>query len=121
MEFLVARLASLDAAADRVARLRLPRGLHDAQGDVPQLAVVALGGLPQDLEGLLGVTCRWAISTPLACSMTARDSIARRMLRACSPSCQCASALATATAMTSAASRPAASDSGEAKAAGWVE
>ena len=53
--------------------------------------------------------------------MTARDSMASRMLRACSPSWACASALATATATTSATSSPARRDSGEAKAAGSVE
>jgi hypothetical protein len=61
------------------------------------------------------------MSTPLACSITARESIASRMLRACSPSCQCASALATAIAMASAASSPARSDSGDANAACRVE
>ena len=34
------------------------------------------------------------MSTPFACSMTARDSMASRMFRACSPSWACASAFA---------------------------
>ena len=57
VEFLVSRLASLDRrlTPGRSAGPVLRGGLHDAERDVPQLAVVALGGVPQDLEGLLGV------------------------------------------------------------------
>ena len=63
-------------------------------------------------------TFRCAMSTPLACSITARDSIASRMLRACSASRSCASALATRTATASATVVAASSDSREEKAAG---